>query len=521
MIMLEREHLRQEEQARLDRLRNSAERNRLGQFATSLPLALDIARYVERHWNDRADAIRFLEPAVGSGAFYSALRQAFRTQTVAEALGIEIDPAVAQVASSLWGETGLDVVEADFTTLKPQPRFNLILTNPPYVRHHHINGPDKERLKALAYQRLDIDVSGLAGLYCHFLLLCDAWLEEGGLAAWLIPSEFMDVNYGKALKDYLTNHVTLIATHRYCPSDVQFCDALVTSAIVVFEKSKPSKSHTASMSFGGSMLAPQTTEDVPVSVLRTSRKWTQFPSSGPWQIPHTDTLGELFTIKRGLATGANSFFILDRAEAQRLEIPQACLKPILPSSRYIEESVIESEADGYPRLDVALSLIDCCLPEDQVQERHPAFWRYLASGKAEKVHTGYLASRRNPWYSQERRDPAPFLCMYMGRKTEDGRPFRFYWNKSQATAANGFLLLYPKGVLKATLGSRPELHAAVLAALEGIKPDSLISEGRVYGGGLYKMEPKELAQLSAEGVLKAIGAKPSMSQGELGLLPLA
>jgi hypothetical protein len=83
------------------------------------------------------------------------------------------------------------------------------------------------------------------------------------------------------------------------------------------------------------------------------------------------------------------------------------------------------------------------------------------------------------------------------------------------------LLLYPKGVLKSALASRPDLHAAVLAALEEIKPASLISEGRVYGGGLYKMEPKELAQLSAEGILKAIGAKPSMSQRELGLLPSA
>ncbi len=95
---------------------------------------------------------------------------------------------------------------------------------------------DKERLKTLIADRFGLDISGLAGLYAHFLLLCDAWMAPGGLAIWLIPSEFMDVNYGAAVKTYLTEHVKLLHIHRYCPSDVQFCDALVTSAIVVFEK---------------------------------------------------------------------------------------------------------------------------------------------------------------------------------------------------------------------------------------------------------------------------------------------
>ena len=61
-------------------------------------------------------------------------------------------------------------------------------------------------------------------------------LQTNGLAAWLIPSEFMDVNYGDEVKRYLTERVCLLQIHRFCPSDVQFDDALVSSAIVVFEK---------------------------------------------------------------------------------------------------------------------------------------------------------------------------------------------------------------------------------------------------------------------------------------------
>jgi hypothetical protein len=47
----------------------------------------------------------------------------------------------------------------------------------------------------------------------------------------------------------------------------------------------------------------------------------------------------------------------------------------------------------------------------------------------------------------------------------------------------------------------------VFVALQHITPAQLISEGRVYGGGLHKVEPKELAQISAQPILEAIGGE--------------
>ena len=46
------------------------------------------------------------------------------------------------------------------------------------------------------------------------------------------------------------------------------------------------------------------------------------------------TLGDLFDIKRGVATGANKFFILDEAQGVAEGIPEEFLIPILPSPRY-------------------------------------------------------------------------------------------------------------------------------------------------------------------------------------------
>jgi adenine-specific DNA-methyltransferase len=494
------EDRRQQEQTRLDSLKTAPERNKWGQFATPPALALSLARYAQALLGKTP--VRFLDPAIGTGSFFSAASQAFGQKQITAATGIELDPLFAQAAATLWEGQGLHVIKGDFTKQHlPEQRFNLVLTNPPYVRHHHLPAVEKDRLKMQLALSLHLDISGLAGLYCYFLLLCHDWMEEQGLAVWLIPSEFMDVNYGVTLRRYLTERVTLLHIHRFCPTDVQFTDALVSSAVVVFRKSPPPPGHTARFSFAGPIERPQTEAQVPFETLRRSRKWTQFPATTTVSDTGEMTLGDIFVIKRGLATGSNSFFILTGADIEHWHIPRQFMKRILPGPRHLTGDIIDALPNGAPDVSPRLYLLDCSEPEEHIKTAWPRFHEYLQTGRAQKTHEAYLASRRAPWYSQEQRPPAPFLCTYMGRSRNGKHPFRFIWNRSLATAHNVYLMLYPTGPLRAALKEHPELHVHVFEALQRITPAQLLSEGRVYGGGLHKVEPKELAQIPARLVL--------------------
>jgi type I restriction-modification system DNA methylase subunit len=78
------------EQTQLDAAKNSTERNRLGQFATPNTLAIEIINYSKTLLPpDRK--IRFLDPAIGTGSFYSALLQSFSIDRIESAVGYEID----------------------------------------------------------------------------------------------------------------------------------------------------------------------------------------------------------------------------------------------------------------------------------------------------------------------------------------------------------------------------------------------------------------------------------------------
>ena len=361
---------RQALQVEIDAKRSGQERNRLGQFATPNPLAVEIARYVATLLGRQGEGIRFADPSIGSGSFFSAALTVFGRDRIASAIGIELDPSFCDAARDLWADAGLEVVGGDFTSIVTNlvagpsrpPAPNLILANPPYVRHHHLEREDKERLQALTRQLAGVEVNGLAGLYVYFLLLATAWMEEGGLAAWLIPSEFMDVNYGAALKRFLTDRVELVRVHRFDAEDVQFGDALVSSVVLVFRKVPPPSEHAVEFTFGGTMAHPHVREAVPLRRLRDSRKWTAYPqharndrralpklpkgANGP--DGEGPTLGDLFRIQRGIATGCNKFFVLERADAARRGLPKRFLRPILPSPRHLKATIIDADEDGYP-----------------------------------------------------------------------------------------------------------------------------------------------------------------------------
>jgi adenine-specific DNA-methyltransferase len=492
------EQLRKLKQDEVDLSKPKLERNKLGQFSTPRDLADELLLYIKGL--NIFDEVNFFDPAFGMGSFYTALVKVFGAKV--NALGFELDSDYYSAAKEVWSEyTQLTVKNIDFTKENPDDykKANLIVCNPPYIRHQHLSREIKDRLKK-AIEESGNSLSGLAGLHAYFMLLCDQWLEEEGLAVWLVPSEILEVNYGKSIRNYLSNNVKLERIHFFDHTDAQFNDALVSSCVIVYRKEIPAKDYNVDITFGRSFLKPTDTRTISSANLKDHNKWSKH------LLTHLETLdkpssqnskrklGDVFSIKRGIATGDNNFFVLDKQKALDLGIPKEYLRNVIPSSRYLKGDVVGLDRDGFLNTEKKLVLLDIDLPLKQIQTEYPKLYNYLLEGMNRGVDKGYLASRRKPWYSQEKRLVPKYFVRYMNRESKSGGTHHsiFIKNEADAIATNSYLMIYEKPTdLFVSLPSETDMWTLLSRGLD----KTLYKYGRTYGGGLVKFEPNELKEI--------------------------
>lgn len=456
-------------------------------------LAQEIAAYALKLLGDVP--IDFGDPAVGTGAFFAALLKVGRRDSIKSAIGIDISQKQVEAARWRWKSKDMEVREGDYLHMGELPQRNFILANPPYLRHQGIKADYKHELRERASLDIGIRVSALSGQYVYFILLSHKWMAPGAIAAWLIPSEFMQTDYGKALRYYFSKKVQLIRIHQFDNDNPQFENAEVLPCVVVFRNIVPTPDNKVIFSLGGSLKSPNSTEKVGEDRLHPESKWRIQRRT---IIERDDTyvkLGDLFSVRRGIATGANSFFVLERDKAKELGIPDIALRPILPKAMNLSSDIVKRKKDGHPNVERQLCVLDSSLSEVEIAEKYPLMMQYLKKGRDEGVLNGYLVSRRSPWYKQEQREPAQFLCTYMG-KAHAGKPaIRFIWNKSNAIATNTYLLLYPHTAILKLMKKKPAIAEAIFQLLKASSWQAVGEFSRQHAGGLSKIEPKELQEV--------------------------
>jgi hypothetical protein len=374
----------------------------------------------------------------------------------------------------------------------------------------------KKKLKNEVERQFNIKVSGLSGLYCYFMMLTSKWLKNNGISVWLVPGEFLDVNYGVEVKKYLLSCVNLKRIHRFKPEDVRFDDALVTSVVVFYSIGSFDKEVVFSL--GDDINHPNNEIKIDKININPKDKWSQYFYKKNKKMQIATKFGDLFKVKRGIATGGNKYFILTKEQIEKYNVPYDCYKPILPGPRYLKESIIETDKNGFPTNSGYDYLLDIPYSENEIIKLPLEFQKYLEYVYNE-VKDLYLISKRVPWYKQENRIECPLLMTYMGRSGNE--PFRLIYNKSKALCTNVYLMIYPKFIWNKIEKENPGFMEKLYEELCKIKSEAFMDEGRVYGGGLLKIEPKELMNTPLDGILsddvkKLIVSKDSL-QGQFGL----
>lgn len=453
-------------------LRSAEQRRDLG--ATYTPDG--IVRAMLAWAKEKATPARVVDPGVGSARF---LLKAASTFPKAQLVGVEIDPLAAIIARGNLAARGLAersrIVLRDYREAKLQDKGQtLFIGNPPYVRHHLITSKWKSWLTARASE-LDLESSQLAGLHVHFFLATVLAARPGDYGALITAAEWLDVNYGKLVRDLFLGKMGGQGIVVIEPTATPFPDTATTAAITFFRiASQPAsvrlrrvKRLTELKNLSGGRLVRR-------ERLENEGRWSRLTYAARECPEGFVELGELCRVHRGQVTGANRVWI---SGEHTHELPERVLyRSITKARELISAGRLLDDASQLR------SVVD--LPEDLDEfkgEERKAVDRFLRMAKLRGAHSGYIASHRRAWWSVGLRKPAPILATYMAR-----RPPAFTRNLASARHINIAHGLYPRESLT---------ERQLLALVDYLSGNISIIDGRTYAGGLTKFEPGEMERL--------------------------
>lgn len=447
-----------------------AHRKKFGQFFTPDRIADFMAEWVLEGIRNNAT---ILEPAFGLGAFCRAM---FRINHNINVIGHDVDEKIFSYARENFADSKNVILNNDnYITASWQGRYDGIICNPPYLKFHDY---DNSTLIPLVNTKLSTKLNGFTNIYTLFLLKSISQLKEGGKLAYIIPSEFLNSDYGVEVKRALLDsgvlrHV-IVVNFTHCAFD----DSLTTACILLCQKNNDcEKIHFSNIDnvaelpdyllhgkiFDRKQLAPEI-------------KWKQYyDSTQASKYKNLVPFSTFAKVSRGIATGANDYFTFKQSRIKSMNLPKSCFRPCICHAADVQSQIFTS--NDFRRLVKADKTV--YLFEGKAAEKNKNVANYLKLGVENGIDKKYLTASRNPWYAIENRPPSPIWVSVFNRNG-----LRFIRNKAGVYNLTTFHCVYESG----------EIDTDILFAylLTDMAKDIFMDNSRQYGNGLTKFEPNDL-----------------------------
>lgn len=235
-----------------------------------------------------------LEPSAGAGHLTKALEDAFPG---ADIDAVELDDSIPPICSTV-------VTHNDFFTFADNVsrKYDVIFGNPPYVAWKNVESASK-----ISSASVKASYSEKTNLYHLFIDRCIDLMNEDAEMVFIVPKEWLYTSSASPLrkKVYASGFISHIID---CGEEKLFEDADVP-ALLIFRFVKSSKTNlTEKVSFAENL--DKALENVWDSrkLVDTNSRWLLLHDSLAAKVKTWGRLGDVFSVKVGIVTGADNVF---------------------------------------------------------------------------------------------------------------------------------------------------------------------------------------------------------------------
>ena len=429
------------------------------------------------------------DPAFGLGAFY------YHCPEKVHFLGQDIDPEILNYFTSNFPNADVTLFNKNYL-LSFGKKYQNIICNPPYLKFQYFD--DRKLIFEEIEKHYGVKLSGYTNIASAFLVKAICELATGGRLAFIMPSEFLNTGYGKTVKELLILKKHLYAIIKIeCETDV-FSDATTSLCILLYDSAESTKNlsffSVNTIDKLSNILNTTPVSYIPYSQLNPDVKWDVYFNLHSTEYTYCNSrLVKLSTyghFSRGIATGANEFFILKKSDITSLKLEERDYIPCITKSCQITTPIFDECAfKDLLNADAPVLLFN---PTDPIS---PAAKMQIEYGEKNEFNKGFLTKNRSPWYKMEHRNQAPILLNVFSRGG-----YKVVRNYSSAKTLTSYHCFYPN------LFGNIYIDALFLYLYSRTGHKILSSAKREYGNKLAKFEPNDLnnAMVPTESFLSSI-----------------
>lgn len=356
----------------------------------------NLIEYMVKYVSERIEPHNILEPSAGDGRFVAYLND-FRCPITL----VEMDEDKASDLKSHYSDTCIihcnDFLK--FSTLEGN-RYDLIIGNPPYITKKKM--PEDQRdlsLSIIRQFKLNDDL--FQNIWVPFILASLNLLSSNGTIFFVLPFEFLQVQYAEKLREFLEKRFSIIEITTF--EDRVFADIEQDICLVYLSNDQrvdPYIKYTTRIS------ATNTTQTFESTIKRNKplKKWSNciLDDTETEELTRLANLypqiGSFGDISPGIVTGANSFFVLTKSDIDALEVNDDNKLSIITKGSSISSLLLFMQQDFslLEQTDARTRLLN--LNGTEAETFSNPLKCYLKAGQEKEINNRYKCKKRVRWY---------------------------------------------------------------------------------------------------------------------------
>lgn len=356
----------------------------------------ELIEYMVTYTSARIKPKTILEPSAGDGRFVEPLKK-FDAQISL----VEFDSMKAASLSSTFAEC-CTVHCIDFIKYANQcgEKYDLIIGNPPYIAKKKV--PENQCLETeKILKSFNLDKSIFQNLWVSFVISSIKLLSADGAIFFVLPFEFLQVQYAEKLRAFLETKFNTIEIITF---EERVFEGIEQDICLVYLSNEPKAKAYIQYTTFKDVFSPTPVSQSKIMRNKPLKKWSNCILNDE----ETEKLLQLSKkflkisqfgdISPGIVTGANSFFILNQEKIDKLKTPATHILPIIMKSSSIPPLLSFTSLD----FENTISKNNRTHLLNLNGLAHESFSKelvaYIAKGEEEKINERYKCKKRRRWY---------------------------------------------------------------------------------------------------------------------------